>query len=65
MSFALPEPWLSRIHPRRGGAGIRPVSPDPRARAVVDRMLGEHPGFVPGVIGSRFTEPGLAKAARL
>jgi hypothetical protein len=63
MSFALPEPWLSRLHPRRGGAGVRPVEPDPRAREVVAGQLRELPDLVPGVIASEFTEPELRAAA--
>ncbi|MEV0901966.1 DUF4132 domain-containing protein [Actinoplanes sp. NPDC049802] len=64
MSFDLPEPWSSRLHPRRGGAGVRPVEPDPRAREVVDGQMRELPGFVAGVIASAFTDPSLAGPAR-
>jgi hypothetical protein len=63
MSFELPEPWLSRLHPRRGGAGVRPIEPDPRAREVVDGQMRELPGLLPGVIASEFTEPELSDAA--
>ncbi|GIE28332.1 hypothetical protein Ait01nite_013770 [Actinoplanes italicus] len=64
MSFALPEPWRSEIHPRRGGVLTRTVRPDPQARATVDDMLREIPGFVAGVILSSLTEPALSAAAR-
>ncbi|WP_433790988.1 DUF4132 domain-containing protein [Actinoplanes sp. CA-252034] len=64
MSFELPEPWLSQLHPRRGGAGVRPVQPDPRAREVVDGQTRELPGFVPGVIAAELTDPELREAAR-
>ncbi|BEL12657.1 hypothetical protein Q0Z83_108480 [Actinoplanes sichuanensis] len=63
MSFELPEPWPTRLHPRRGGAGVRPVEPEPRAREVVDGQMRQLPGFVPGVIASEFTEPELREAA--
>jgi hypothetical protein len=63
MSFELPEPWLSRLHPRRGGAGVRPVGPDPRAREVVDGQMRVQPDLIPGVIASGFTEPELREAA--
>ncbi|MEV6301823.1 DUF4132 domain-containing protein [Actinoplanes sp. NPDC051861] len=63
MSFVLPEPWSSQLHPRRGGAGARPVTPDPRAREVVDGLLRAIPGFVPGVIFSEFTDPAVREAA--
>ncbi|MBW6439509.1 DUF4132 domain-containing protein [Actinoplanes hulinensis] len=64
MSFDLPEPWSSQLHPRRGGAGVRPVVPDPRAREVVDGQMRELPVFIPGVLASVFTEPALAAAGR-
>ncbi|MBB4745872.1 DUF4132 domain-containing protein [Actinoplanes lobatus] len=64
MSFDLPEPWSSRLHPRRGGAGVRPVQPGPHARAAVDEQLRKHPAFLPGVLTSTFTEPELREAAQ-
>ncbi|GID50973.1 hypothetical protein Aca07nite_82480 [Actinoplanes capillaceus] len=64
MSFDLPEPWSSQLHPRRGGAGVRPVVPDPRAREVVDGQMRELPVFIPGVLASAFTDPSLAAAGR-
>jgi hypothetical protein len=50
MPFEPPEPWLSRLHPRRGGAGVRPVEPDPRAREVVDGHMELEPGIVHGAV---------------
>ncbi|WP_146169350.1 DUF4132 domain-containing protein [Actinoplanes italicus] len=64
MSFDLPEPWLSQMHPRRGGSGVRPVVPDPRAREVVDGQMRELPVFLPGVLDSDLTDPALAAAGR-
>ncbi|MEU4625569.1 DUF4132 domain-containing protein [Actinoplanes sp. NPDC023801] len=64
MSFDLPEPWSSQLHPRRGGACVRPVEPDSRAREVVDGQMRELPVFVPGVIASALTDPALAAAGR-
>lgn len=64
MPFELPESWLSQLHPRRGGAGVRAVVPDPRAREVVDGQMRELPDFVPGVLAGALTDPELGAAGR-
>ncbi|GIE28122.1 hypothetical protein Ait01nite_011670 [Actinoplanes italicus] len=39
--FVMPEEWLERVHPRRGGAGVRPFAAEPWSRAQVDHVLAE------------------------
>ncbi|SDS36315.1 DUF4132 domain-containing protein [Actinoplanes derwentensis] len=45
-TFVLPEAWRKHLHPRRGGAGVRPFVADPKARARVEQMLAARPATV-------------------
>ncbi|MFD1372113.1 DUF4132 domain-containing protein [Actinoplanes sichuanensis] len=62
-SFVLPDAWLEHVHPRRGGAGVRPFTADRRARARTDRLLPSRPGGVAGVLAAPSTPDDVRAAA--
>jgi hypothetical protein len=61
--LVMPEDWLDRLHPRRGGAGVRPFTPDPQARARFDQMLADRRDEVDTVLAAASTPPAVRAAA--
>ncbi|MEU4158685.1 DUF4132 domain-containing protein [Actinoplanes sp. NPDC026670] len=63
-AFVLPDAWLEHVHPRRGGAGARPFTADPRARSKTDRLLRpSRPGGVAEVLAAPSTPADVRAAA--
>jgi hypothetical protein len=61
--LVMPEDWLDRVHPRRGGAGVRPFTPDPQARGLVDQMLAAAGDSVDRILAAASTAPAVRAAA--
>ncbi|MBB4753015.1 DUF4132 domain-containing protein [Actinoplanes lobatus] len=62
-SLILPDAWLEHLHPRRGGARVRPFVADPQARTRVDRMLAERQHRVSQVLAAPSTPEAFRAAA--
>jgi hypothetical protein len=61
--FVMPEEWLDRLHPRRGGAGVRPFAPEPWSRDRVDQVLTEARDEITAILAAASTTPAVRDAA--
>jgi hypothetical protein len=61
--FVMPEELLDRLHPRRGGAGVRPFEPEPWSRNQVDHVLTEARDEITAILASASTSPAVRDAA--
>ncbi|MEU4620606.1 DUF4132 domain-containing protein [Actinoplanes sp. NPDC023801] len=61
--FVMPEEWLDRLHPRRGGAGVRPYTADPWSRDQVEQLTTGARDELDRILAAPSTSPAVREAA--